>query len=300
MARGLIDALLRIDVRPALAAVSAPTIVMHRRGDLVPLAHGRLLADRIPGARMIELSGSDHAISTEDADVIVGEIEQLLTGSRAPREADRVLATVLFTDIVESTGHAADVGDAAWRRLLEQHDALVREQVAKAGGRVVKSLGDGVLAVFTGPAKAIACAKALVSGVAEQGLSLRAGVHTGECEVLGDDLGGMAVHIGARVGARAEAGQILVSKTVVDLVVGSGLQFSDRGEHELKGVPGTWRLYSVNIDSSDERTQVQPPREYMTRADRLTVRLARHAPGAMQTLGRLAQRGARPAGTPRG
>ena len=300
MARGLIDALLRIDVRPALAAISAPTIVMHRRGDLVPVAHGRLLADRIPDARMIELSGSDHAISTEDTDVIVGEIEQLLTGSRVTREPDRVLATVLFTDIVESTRRAADVGDAAWRRLLEQHDALVREQVAKAGGRVVKSLGDGVLAVFTGPAKAIACAKALVSGVAEQGLSLRAGVHTGECEVLGDDLGGMAVHIGARVSACAEAGQILVSKTVVDLVVGSGLQFSDSGEHELKGVPGAWRLYSVSADSSDERTRVQPPREYMTRADRLTVRLARRAPGAMQTLGRLAQRGARPVGNPRG
>jgi class 3 adenylate cyclase len=294
MARGLIDALLSIDVRPALPAISAPTIVLHRRGDLVPIAHGRLLADRIPGASMVELSGSDHAIWTEDADVIVGEIEQLLTGSRAISEPDRVLATVLFTDIVESTRRAADVGDAAWRRLLEQHDELVGEQVAKAGGRVVKSLGDGVLAVFTGPARAIACAQVLVSGVAEQGLQLRAGVHTGECEVLGDDLGGMAVHIGARVGARAEAGQILVSKTVVDLVVGSGLQFSDRGEHELKGVPGAWRLYSVSTDSGDERAHVEPPRKYMTRADRLTVRLARRAPGAMQTLGRLAQRGARP------
>jgi len=295
MARGLIDALLRIDVRPALAAISAPTIVMHRSGDLVPISHGRLLADRIPGARMIELSGSDHAIWTEDVDVIVGEIEQLLTGSRATPEPDRVLATVLFTDIVDSTRQAAEVGDAAWRRLLEQHDELVREEVAKAGGRVVKSLGDGVLAVFAGPARAIACAQALISGVAELGLSLRAGVHTGECEVLGDDLGGIAVHIGARVGALAEAGQILVSQTVVDLVVGSGLQFSDRGEHELKGVPGAWRLRAVSVDYSDQRTQVEPPREYMTGADRLTIRLARRAPRAMQTLGRLAQRGARPA-----
>ncbi len=300
MARGLIDALLRVDVRPVLPAISAPTIVLHRKGDLVPIAHGRLLADRIPTARMIELSGSDHAIATEDADVIVGEIEQLVTGSRATPEPDRVLATVLFTDIVESTRRAAEVGDAAWRRLLEQHDELVNEQVTKAGGRVVKSLGDGVLAVFTGPARAIACAQALVGGVADLGLSLRAGVHTGECEVLGDDLGGMAVHIGARVGARAETGQILVSKTVVDLVVGSGLQFSDCGEHELKGVPGAWRLYSVSSYSSDERTQVEPPREYMTRADRLTVQLARRAPGAMQTLGRLAQRGARAAETHRG
>jgi class 3 adenylate cyclase len=295
MARGLVDALLRIDVRPALGAISAPTIVMHRRGDLVPIAHGRLLADRIPSARMVELSGSDHAIWTEDADVIVGEIEQLLTGSRATPEPDRVLATVLFTDIVESTRHAADVGDAAWRRLLERHDELVREEVPNFGGRVVKSLGDGILAVFTGPAKAIACAQALVSGVAELGLRLRAGVHTGECEVLGDDLGGMAVHIGARVGARAESGHILVSKTVVDLVVGSGLRFSDRGDHELKGVPGSWRLYAVSSDSKDERLQLEPTREYMTGADRLTVRLARRAPGAMQKLGRLAQRGPRPA-----
>jgi class 3 adenylate cyclase len=297
MARGLIDALLSIDVRPALAAISAPTIVLHRSGDVVPIAHGRLLADRIPGARMVELSGSDHAIWTEDADVIVGEIEQLLTGSRATPEPDRVLATVLFTDIVDSTRNAAEVGDAAWRRLLEQHDELVREEVAKAGGRVVKSLGDGVLAVFTGPARAIACAQALLSGVAELGLSLRAGVHSGECEVLGDDLGGMAVHIGARVGALAEAGQILVSQTVVDLVVGSGLQFSDRGEQELRGVPGAWRLFAVSVDSNDQRTQVEPPRDYMTGADRLTIRLARRAPRAMQTLGRLAQRGGRPAGT---
>ena len=300
MARGLIDALLKIDVRPALPAISASTIVMHRKGDLVPIAHGRLLADRIPGARMIELSGSDHAIWTEDVDVIVGEIEQLLTGCRATPEPDRVLATILFTDIVDSTRRAAEVGDAAWHRLLEQHNELVREQVAETGGRVVKSLGDGVLAVFAGPARAIACAQGLVSGVAELGLILRAGVHTGECEMLGDDLGGMAVHIGARIGAMAEAGQILVSKTVVDLVVGSGLQFADRGEHELKGVPGAWRLYAVSADFSDQRTQVQPPREYMTRADRLTVRLARRAPGAMQTLGRLAQRAGRPAGTQSG
>src|SRR5207244_11122875 len=165
-------------------------------------------------------------------------------GSRATPEPDRVLATVLFNVIVDSTRQAAGVGDAAWRRLLEQHDELVREEVAKAGGRVVRSLGDGVLAVFAGPARAIACAQALISGVAELGLGLRAGVHTGECEVLGEDLGGIAVHIGARVGALAGEGEILVSKTVVDLVVGSGLQFADRGEHELKGVPGSWRIHA--------------------------------------------------------
>jgi class 3 adenylate cyclase len=296
MARGLIDALLRIDVRPALPTISAPTIVMHRKGDLVPIAHGRLLADRIPGARMVELSGSDHAIWTQEADVIIGEIEQLLTGSRAAPSADRVLATVLFTDITGSTRRAAELGDAAWRRLLEQHDEVVRTEVEQAGGRVVKSLGDGVFAMFTGPARAISCAQRLVGAVAELGLGMRAGVHTGECEALGEDLGGIAVHIGARVGALAGEGEILVSKTVVDLVVGSGLRFADRGEHELKGVPGSWQIYAVSGDAPAERPRVEPPGEYMTGADRLTVRLSRRLPGAVRALGQLAQRrGGRPA-----
>jgi class 3 adenylate cyclase len=298
MARGLIDALRRIDVRAALGAISAPTLVLHRTGDLVPIAHGRLLADRIPGARMVELSGSDHAIWTEEADVIVGEIEQLLTGSRATATPDRVLATVLFTDIVDSTRRAAEVGDTTWRRLLDQHDELVHAEIARAGGRVVKSLGDGILAVFAGPAQAIACARALVGGVADLGMSLRAGVHTGECETLGDDLGGMAVHIGARVGALAEPGEILVTKTVVDLVVGSGLQFCDRGERELKGVPGSWCLYTVSGQSSADRREVDPARGYMTGADRATVWLGRRAPGLLRAVGGLAQRGNRPA--PRG
>lgn len=300
MAHGLLDALAKLDVRSALPVISAPAIVMHRSGDVVPVAHGRLLADRIPGAQMIEFPGSDHAMWTEDADAILGELEQVLTGSRAAPRPDRVLATVLFTDIVDSTRRAAEVGDAAWRRVLEQHDELVREQVEKAGGRLVKSLGDGVLAVFPGPARAIACARALVDGVAELELSLRAGVHTGECEVLDQDVGGMAVHIGARVAAMAGAGEIVVSQTVVDLVVGSGLHFANRGEHELKGVPGVWRLYSVSVDGRDERTRVEAPSVYMSRADRLTVRLARRAPGTMQRLGRLAQRGAAPAAKPAG
>jgi class 3 adenylate cyclase len=172
-----------------------------------------------------------------ETDVILGEIEQLLTGSPAAANPDRVLATVLFTDIAGSTRRAAEVGDATWRRLLEQHDELVRSEVFRAGGRLVKPLGDGTLAVFAGPARAISCAQTLVDGVADLGMSLRAGVHTGECETRGDDLGGMAVHIGARVGALAEPGEILVTKTVVDLVVGSGLQFSDRGNHQLRAFP---------------------------------------------------------------
>ena len=260
MARGLIDALLRIDVRPALAAISAPTVVLHRKGDVVPVAHGRLLADRIPNARLIELSGSDHAIWTQDTDVILGEIQELLTGARTTPTPERVLTTVMFTDIVESTRRASE-------------------------------LGDGALAGFSGPARAIACARSLVTRVEEIGLPLRVGVHTGECEAIGDDLGGIAVHIGARVAAAAGSGEVLVSKTVVDLVVGSGLAFSDRGDHELKGVPGTWRLFALSGEDPDRRPPVESPSVHMTGADRATVRLARRAPGMLRTLGRLAQRG---------
>jgi class 3 adenylate cyclase len=299
MARGLIDALLRIDVRPALGAISAPAIVMHRTGDLVPVAHGRLLADRIPGARLVELAGSDHAIWTEDTEAILGHIEQLLTGSRTVRADDRVLATIMFTDIVDSTRRAAQMGDSFWRRLLERHDDLVRQQVGRAGGRVVKSLGDGVLAVFAGPARAIGCAQDLVRGVAELGLPLRAGLHTGECEAMGDDLGGIAVHIGARVCALAEPGQILVTKTVVDLVTGSGLEFADQGSHPLKGVPGTWSLHAVTGQSDAHRWQAEPASQYMTGADRFRLRLAQRAPAVVRTLASLTQRGSRGGGLPR-
>jgi class 3 adenylate cyclase len=289
MARGLVEALVQINVRDALGAISGPTLVIHRRGDSVPISHGRLLASEIPGARLVELSGSDHAIWTQETDVILGEIEQLLTGQRAPAAPDRVLATVLFTDIVDSTRHAAEAGDAAWRDVLERHADLVREEVSRVGGRVVKSLGDGILAVFTGPARAITCANSLIDGIGELGVQLRAGVHTGECEALGDDLGGMAVHIGARVSALAEAGEILVTKTVVDLVVGSGLTFTERGVHELKGVPGSWQLFAVTGET--DRQEVDPPSDHMTGADWATVRLARKAPGLMRTMTRLARRG---------
>ena len=288
MARALIDALLQIDLRDALGAISAPTLVLHRLGDVVPVAHGRLLASRIPGARLVELPGSDHAIWTEGGERITGEIEQLLTGERTAMSLDRVLASVLFTDLVDSTRRAAEAGDAVWRGLLERHDALVQDEVDRAGGRVVKSLGDGVLAVFPGPARAIACAQALISQVTDLGLQMRAGVHTGECEVLGDDVGGIAVHIGARVAGLADASDVLVTKTVVDLVVGSGLGFVERGEHQLKGVPGTWSLFAVSGQS--DRKPAEPSSLRMTSADRVTVRVARSAPGLMRAVGRLAQR----------
>lgn len=290
MARGLIDHLFRIDVRPALGAISAPTLVLHRRGDVVPISHGRLLADRIPGARLIELPGADHAFFTQDGDRIISEIAQQLTGQRTALAPKRVLATVLFTDIVGSTQRAAGSGDVAWRRLLDQHDALARREVAARDGRIVKSLGDGMLAMFAGPARAISCAQALESAVGELDIVLRAGIHTGECEARGDDLGGMAVHIGARVAALAGPNEVLVTQTVVDLVVGSGLQFSDRGEHELKGVPGVWRLFEVLGESAAERMSVESASAYMTRADRATVRIARRAPGMLRALGRVVQR----------
>lgn len=223
----------------------------------------------------------------------MGEIEQLLTGTQVARTPDRVLATILFTDIADSTRRAAEAGDATWRRLLVQHGELARLEVDRAAGRVVKSLGDGVLAAFAGPARAIACAQALVAGVADLGMSLRAGLHTGECEAIGDDLGGIAVHIGARVGALAKPGEILVTQTVVDLVAGSGLEFADRGDHKLRGVPGTWRLHEVTGQSDARRRPADPAHEYMTSTDRLTVRLAQHAPAAMRTLASLARRAVR-------
>ena len=294
MSRGLIDALMTLDVTAALPSVSAPTLVLHRSGDAVPVACGRMVADLIPGARFVELNGSDHLFYSQDADAVLGHIRQFLTGSSAATEHDRVLATVLFTDIVDSTRRAAALGDTAWRALLERHDELVAEHVRQAGGRVVKSLGDGALSVFPGPARAVRCAAELLRTAEELGLDVRAGLHTGECEVLGDDLGGLAVHIGARVSAKAQAGQVWVSGTVKDLVAGSGLRFVDRGEHELKGVPEVWRLYSLDHDGPRTDHPLAPPSEEMTATDRAAISLSRRAPGAMRTFGRLAQRRGRP------
>jgi len=209
-------------------------------------------------------------------------------------EPDRALVSVLFTDIVESTQRAAQLGDSAWREVLERHDALVDSTVTQHGGNVVKHMGDGALSAFNGPAKAIRCAEALRHGFADLGIELRAGIHSGECEVLGADLGGLAVHIGARVGALAGPGEIVVSSTVRELVVGSGMQFDDRGEHELKGVPGSWRLYGL-ADGRAPREELDAAAPYMRRFDRLAVSMARRAPRAMRLGARLASRGAQPA-----
>jgi class 3 adenylate cyclase len=234
------------DVRDVLTTIRVPTLVMHRREDsFLKVEHSRYMAEHIPGARYVELEGTDNLIGSGDKEAILGEIEEFLTGTRHQREPDRVLATVLFTDIVGSTRRAAELGDSSWRGILERHDQLVRREIERHRGRAVKSTGDGVLATFDGPARAIRAASSIDDAVEQLGIQIRAGLHTGECEVIGDDVGGLAVHIGARVMGEAGPGEVLVSSTVKDLVVGSGIEFEERGSTELKGIPGEWRLFSV-------------------------------------------------------
>ena len=233
------------DIRGTLPAIRVPTLVLHRADDrIVPVQHGRYLGERIPGARYVELPRADH-LWWIDGDDILDEVESFLTGSTTTFEPDRVLATVLFTDIVDSTTRAVRLGDRRWRELAETHDGVVRTLLQRYRGHEVKTLGDGFLATFDGPGRAIRCASEVRDAVRSVGLELRAGLHTGEVELAGGDISGIAVNIGARVGAKARAGEVLVSQTVKDLVAGSGLQFEDRGVHDLKGVPGPWRLWSV-------------------------------------------------------
>lgn len=244
--RLLFDIAGETDVRDVLPSIQVPTLLLHRRDDLViDVRHSRYLAQQVPGARYVELEGRDNLVVVGDSERVIAEIEQFLTGTHTPPEPERVLATVMFTDIVGSTETAARLGDRAWRELLARHDDLSRGQLARFRGRAVKSLGDGFLATFDGPARAIRCALELREAVRELGVELRAGLHTGECEAIGEDVGGLAVHIGARVGALAAPREVLVSNTVKDLVVGSGIDFADRGEHALRGVPGTWRLWAA-------------------------------------------------------
>jgi class 3 adenylate cyclase len=233
------------DVRATLPAINVPTLVLHRADDrIVGVEHSRYMAEHIPDARYVELPGADH-LWWVDGDDILDEIETFLTGTATEYEPDRVLATVMFTDIVDSTTRAAELGDRRWRDLYQAHDRAVRAALQRYRGREVKTLGDGFLATFDGPGRAIRCASQVREAVRGVGLEVRAGLHTGEVELDGDDISGIAVNIGARVGAKAEAGEVLVSQTVKDLVAGSGLDFEDRGEHELRGVPGRWRLWSL-------------------------------------------------------
>lgn len=236
---------MEIDTRPVLSAIRVPTLVTHRRGDrAVPVENGRWLADHIAGAEYVEFDGDDHIPWIGDPDEHLDAVEDFLFGSHH-RDVDRVLSTVLFTDIVESTATAAGLGDRRWRAVLDAHDQLAAREVERHGGRVVKTTGDGLLATFDGPARAVRCARLLCHELSTRGVAIRAGVHTGEIELRGEDVGGIAVHIGARVEAAAAPGEVLVSRTVKDLVAGSGIEFADRGSHQLKGVPEEWQLFAV-------------------------------------------------------
>jgi class 3 adenylate cyclase len=249
MARHILHRNMELDIRALLPAVTVPTLVLHSTGDpLVPTAWGRYIADHIPGARFVERDADYHMTWDGEHVWYLDEIEEFLTGNRpAPvaQPAHRFLATVLFTDLVDSTEKAAALGDRAWRALLDQHDTIAAERIGQFGGRLVKTTGDGVLATLDSPSRAVECAVAIRDGLTPLGLEMRAGVHTGEVERRGDDVGGIGVNIGSRVSALAGPGEVWVSRTVKDLTVGSGLEFTDRGRHPLKGVPEEWDLYAL-------------------------------------------------------
>jgi class 3 adenylate cyclase len=236
----------QIDVRSVLPHIQAPTLVLHRTGDrIVDVGQARYAADQIPRGKFIELEGDDHLPFLGDQDALLDEVEEFLTGARPVPDTDRVLATVMFTDIVGSTETAARLADRAWSELLARHHDIVRRQLANFRGREIDTAGDGFLATFDGPARAIRCAKAITEEVRELGIEIRAGLHTGECQVTGDRLSGIAVHIASRICSLAGPGEVLASGTVRDLVAGSGISFDGRGEHELRGVPDAWHLFEV-------------------------------------------------------
>ena len=293
MARATMEAAFRIDVRPILPTITVPTLVIHGRKDPVPVQYGRYLADHIAGARYLD----EGMYSLVSLDRILTGIEEFLTGSRAaPPPSHRALRTVLFTDMVASTQHAAAAGDERWRAVLQRFGEVTVELTQQFGGTVVKSTGDGHLATFDGPTQAIRCAEALRADAETLGIQIRAGIHTGECELLDTDIGGIAVHIAARILAQAGAGEILVSRTVRDLVVGSGTGFEDRGSVELRGVPGTWQLLAVDRHGpragSPEAELASMPtpgrRTAMRRSDRAVEVIARRAPRILRGMARLA------------
>lgn len=242
----LIAMYLDVDVREAARAITVPTLVMHARGDfIVNVRHGRWLAEHIRGARYVEIPGTDHLMFGTNPDPLLDEIQTFLTGTRPVAEADRVLATVMFTDIVGSTARAVELGDKQWRSLLESHQRVVRGALDTHRGVEVKTTGDGFLATFDGPARGVECARAIVAGLRAIDVDVRIGLHTGEVERIGTDIAGVAVHIASRVESLAGAGEILVSETVKGIVAGSGITFDDRGDHDLKGIPDRWRLFAV-------------------------------------------------------
>jgi class 3 adenylate cyclase len=298
MARAALSALTGLDLRSVLPTLRTPTLVVHAIDDLVPVQFGRHLADHIPGARMLEVPGRDHPPWLYEGDLTVTAIEEFLTGSHARAQGQRALRTILFTDIVGSTRRAAEMGDERWHALLDRHDQLTRGTVEHHGGRVIKSTGDGHLGTLDGPAQAIRCAEALLAAVEPIGIQLRIGIHTGECELMGDDIGGIGVHIGARIMAEAAPGEIMVSSTVRDLVIGSGIGFQSRGTHSLKGVPGEWQLMAVDgagphPASREARLAAHPTppvSEGLRRGDRMMAAVTRRAPGVVRGLSRLSSR----------
>ena len=246
-ATAIMRMILGLDVRHLLSAIRVPTLVVYRTADAVHADGSRYLGAHIPSAKTVELPGDVYFPYRGDQDAVLGEIEEFLTGVRVPAPPDRVLATVLYTDIVGSTRRAAEAGDRHWREVLEQHETISEREIQRQRGRLIKSTGDGILATFDGPARAVRCACAIRDAIPALEIEIRAGIHTGEIELRGDDIGGIAVHIGQRVSSLAGPGEVLVSRTVVDLVAGSGLKFEDHGEHELKGVPGSWKLFTVTV-----------------------------------------------------
>lgn len=298
MARATLEAMFQIDVRPILPTITAPTLVIHARDDPVaPVQSGRYLADHIPGARLLQVEGTDHAPQFTDPDRILTGIEEFLTGGHAaPPQAHRALRTVLFTDIVKSTERAAATGDERWRAVLQRFGEVTHELAERSGGTVVKSTGDGHLITFDGPTQAICCAEVLCADAEALGIEIRVGIHTGECELLDADIGGIAVHIAARILGQAGAGEIIVSRTVRDLVVGSGTGFDDRGSVELRGVPGTWHLLAVDrhgprSGSAEARLGSMPtpgPRTAMRPSDRVVEVMARRTPWILRGMARAA------------
>jgi class 3 adenylate cyclase len=294
MARATLEAMFRTDVRPILPTITVPTLVIHAREDPIPVQGGRYLAGHIPGARYLEVEDAYGSVSLER---MLTEVEEFLTGSHAaPAPSHRALRTVLFTDIVASTQHAAAAGDQRWRVVLQRFGEITADLTKRFGGTVVKSTGDGHLATFDGPTQAIRCAEALRADAETLGIQIRAGIHTGECELLDTDVGGLAVHIAARILGQAGAGEILVSRTVRDLVVGSGTGFEDRGSVELRGVPGSWQLLAVHRDGpragSPEAELASMPtpgrRTAMRRSDRAVEAIARRTPWILRGMARLA------------
>ncbi len=246
--RAHISRIAATDVRDALPLIQAPTLVVHRtNSQSVSVEWGRYLAEHIPGAKYVELPGDEHVLYGSDGETLLEEIREFVTGVREAPVTDRVLATILFTDIVGSTDLAVKMGDQSWRKLLDRHDAAIRKAVDQRNGKLIKTTGDGALATFDGPTRAIGAAREIARATEALDLKIRAGLHTGECELRGKDVGGIAVHIASRIAGIAEPGEIVVSRTVKDLVAGSGIDLQDRGSHELKGVPDEWQLYAVDV-----------------------------------------------------